>query len=59
MNNVSACCFTCCMEIGSVNVYVHVSQRSLTLLHSEWPKLHRVLAILSAKGLTVYIEKNS
>ena len=23
----------------------------LTLLHSEWPKLHRVLAILSAKGL--------
>ena len=25
----------------------------LTLLHSEWPKLHRVLAILSAKGLTM------
>ena len=23
----------------------------LTLLHSEWPKLHRVLAILSAIGL--------
>ena len=23
----------------------------LTLLHPEWPKLHRVLAILSAKGL--------
>ena len=23
----------------------------LTLLHSEWPKLHRVLAILSAKRL--------
>ena len=23
----------------------------LALLHSEWPKLHRVLAILSAKGL--------
>ena len=23
----------------------------LTLLHSEWPKLHRVLTILSAKGL--------
>ena len=23
----------------------------LTLLHSEWPKLHRVLAILSAKEL--------
>ena len=23
----------------------------LTLLHSEWPKLHRVLAILSAAGL--------
>ena len=24
---------------------------SLTLLHSEWPKLHRVLAVLSAIGL--------
>ena len=24
---------------------------SLTLLHSEWQKLHRVLAILSASGL--------
>ena len=23
----------------------------LTLLHSEWPKLHRVLAILNAIGL--------
>ena len=25
----------------------------LTLLHSEWPKLHRVLAILSATGLII------
>ena len=24
---------------------------TLTLLHSEWPKLHRVLAFLSAIGL--------
>ena len=24
---------------------------SLTLLHSEWPKLYGVLAVLSAKGL--------
>ena len=23
----------------------------INLLHSEWPKLHRVLAILNAKGL--------
>ena len=23
----------------------------ITLLHSEWPKLHRVLAVLSAIGL--------
>ena len=28
-----------------------VKDESLTLLHSEWPKLHRVLAILSAVGL--------
>ena len=26
---------------------------TLTLLHSEWPKLHRVLAILSAVGLNM------
>ena len=26
----------------------------LTLLHSEWPKLYGVLAILSAKGLTLF-----
>ena len=38
----------------------------LILLHSEWPKLHRVLAVLSAKGLTgpiymlkVILEKES
>ena len=29
----------------------------LTLLHSEWPELHRVLAILSAIGLKVIIGK--
>ena len=29
------------------------SPSPLTLLHSEWPKLHRVLAILSATGLKV------
>ena len=28
-----------------------MSATGLTLLHSEWPKLHRVLAILSAIGL--------
>ena len=27
----------------------------LTLLHSEWPKLYGVLAILSAIGLNVYL----
>ena len=27
---------------------------TLTLLHSEWPKLHEVLAILSAIGLNRY-----
>ena len=32
--------------------YVGKCNFSLALLHSEWPKLHRVLAILSAKGLT-------
>ena len=27
----------------------------LTLLHSEWPKLHQVLAILSATGLIILL----
>ena len=27
----------------------------LPLLHSEWPKLHRVLAVLSAIGLNRYV----
>ena len=26
--------------------------KAVTLLHSEWPKLQRVLAVLSAKGLS-------
>ena len=31
---------------------IHILQiATFTLLHSEWPKLHRVLAVLSAKGL--------
>ena len=32
-------------------IIVQVSKVGLTLLHSELPKLHRVLAILSAKRL--------
>ena len=31
----------------------------LTLLHSEWPKLYRALAILSAKGLTKSLVKDT
>ena len=31
---------------------------TLTLLHSEWPKLHRVLAVLSAIGLNILSFKN-
>ena len=27
----------------------------LTLLHSKWPKLHRVLAVLRAKGLKLWM----
>ena len=29
-----------------------VGEHALTLLHSKWPKLHRVLASLSAIGLS-------
>ena len=31
---------------------------SLTLLHSEWPKLHRALALLSATGLNSQCDMN-
>ena len=34
-----------------INVENIILSSFLTLLHSEWPKLHRVLAILSAIGL--------
>ena len=36
------------MYLNSVKTAAEID---LTLLHSEWPKLHRVLAVLSAKGL--------
>ena len=29
----------------------YLEHSALTLLHSEWPKLHRVLAVLSALGI--------
>ena len=32
-------------------LYISSEVKSLTLLHSEWPKLNRVLAILNAIGL--------
>ena len=35
------------------------SKTSLTLLHSEWPKLHCVLAILSARGLALLLESKA
>ena len=34
-----------------LKIFFHTSQIFLTLLLSEWPKLHRVLAVLSAIGL--------
>ena len=35
----------------NISVYMYSFQMLLSLLHSEWPKLYRVLAILSAIGL--------
>ena len=52
---------SCCMEqytvIGNVGIWrrfscnEYINTRSLTLLHSERPKLYGVLAVLSAIGL--------
>ena len=36
---------------SSCNKQVKIKLKDLTLLHSEWPKLYGVLAILSATGL--------
>ena len=42
------------------NVYYFLPVFSLlTLLHSEWPKLHRVSAILSAIGLKNVADDNN
>ena len=42
-------------EVGSLTLlhseWPKLKMVGLTLLHSKWPKLHRVLAILGAKGL--------
>ena len=40
-----------CIRVNSANQ----GKIALTLLHSEWPKLHRVLAVLSAIGLRIKI----
>ena len=43
----------CTKELHEVNCIADISNtgKILTLLHSEWPKLHGVLAVLSAKAL--------
>ena len=38
---------------GIFTIYFSVNKCCLTLLHSKWPKLYRVLVILSAIGLIV------
>ena len=38
--------------IRQIHKFEEVSIQHLILLHSHWPKLYGVLAILSAKGLT-------
>ena len=35
-------------------IFTALSLKNLTLLHSKWPKLHRVLAILSVIGLNIH-----
>ena len=49
LNIVLMCVFGC------VSHFLILAEYSLTLLHSEWQKLHRVLAVLSAKGLNTYM----
>ena len=46
-----SCCSTPGIGVGGGIGGTVGASKLLTLLHSEWPKLCRVLAILSAKGL--------
>ena len=41
------------MKLAELLLQEVSSAITLTLLHSEWPELHRVLAILSAKGISL------
>ena len=38
----------------NIQIFRAVVEADLTLLHSEWPKLLRVLAVLSAIGITLH-----
>ena len=51
VRNVSMVAFTRHKSLSSMTPPYRVSYLSLTLLHSEWPKLYGVLAVLSAIGL--------
>ena len=37
--------------VNDTDCHLTIQRKPLTLLHSEWPKLHGVLAFLSAIGL--------
>ena len=58
-------CFTdvCWQTTNNTKFFMHIfpdlKGRILTLLHSEWPKLHRVLAVLSAIGLMIILRELS
>ena len=43
------------VDQSSISLTKSLLKHSLTLLHSEWPKLHRVLAVLSVKGLSLLV----
>ena len=46
------------MVLG-VQILKHIAIRFfLTLLHSDWPKLHRILAVLSAVWLFFVFQRN-
>ena len=48
---MNTCDFVCEMMSHAKLLFYNVC--SLTLLHSEQPKLHKVLAVLSAIGLSI------
>ena len=59
VHEVSILCIAAQISTCRLKIQNAFITSDLTLLHSEWPKLHRVLAILNAIGLKVQVRRGN